>query len=350
MIFFSIGLPGPFAEWCDALLLRLVEHQFAHAQSAALNSLEELAQAAIKSRSLCLVACCRQPVGRLQNEIINSGLPFLIALSDPRAALRDLMDRSGLSLVDATRAAASSCTAMLGIAKAPKALVLRPGSLDHPLAAAAAIAGHLEIPVGSAELAGLVDQLTASQSGLDADPELAWLDHLPQRERAIVVGALGPYFASFADDELDRFVWEPDLFYTLTNPPSPTPTPILGPIDITGRVRFLVYGPFINLPPGSWSVDVVLAFSAEAAGMSFSLEVFAGAQLTHARLEVAGEQVIESRLHFVIGELIDQPIQIRVFNERAAFDGRLALGYVAITRQPALPEETRQRLAEVLKQ
>ena len=141
MIFFSIGLPGPFAEWCDALLLRLVEHQFAHAQSAAFNSLEEFAQAAIKSRSLCLVACCRQPVGRLQNEIINSGVPFLIALSDPRAALRDLIDRSGLSLVDATRAAASSCTAMLGIAKSPNALVLKPGSLDHPLVTAAAIAG-----------------------------------------------------------------------------------------------------------------------------------------------------------------------------------------------------------------
>jgi hypothetical protein len=350
MIFFSIGLPSRFAEWCDALLLRVVEHQFGHAQPAALNSLEELAQILIKSRSLCLVACCRQPVARLQNEIINSGRPFLVAFGDPRAALRDLIDRSGLSLVDATRAVASSCAAIRGIAKAPNALALRPGSLDDPLAAAAVIAEHLEIPVGLPELAALVDQGIASQSGLDAEPELAWLDDLPQHEGAIVIGALGPYFASFAGDELDRLVWEPELFYTLTNPPLPTPTPILGPIDITGRARCLVYGPYINLLPGSWFVDVVLGFSVEAAGMSFSLEVFAGAQLAHTRLQVTGEQVIESRLHVVIGELTDQPVQIRVFNEHAAFDGRLALGYIAITRQPTIPEETRQRLAEVLKQ
>ena len=60
--------------------------------------------------------------------------------------------------------------------------------------------------------------------------------------------------------------------------------------------------------------------------------------------------MVQSRLYFTIENSVDQAVQIRVFNERAAFDGRLALGYVAMTPQPTVPGETRERLAETLRQ
>ena len=41
---------------------------------------------------------------------------------------------------------------------------------------------------------------------------------------------------------------------------------------------------------------------------------------------------------------------LRIWTERSTFDGRLALGYVAITRQATIPDETRARLADVLQQ
>jgi hypothetical protein len=119
-------------------------------------------------------------------------------------------------------------------------------------------------------------------------------------------------------------------------------------VDITGRIRFLVYGPFINLPPGSWSARVVLGFSPEAAGMAYVVEVFAGTRLTHIRVEPGNEDVAEVNLHFSIDAYVDHAVQIRIYNERAAFDGRLALGYVTMTPHANVSSDTRDYLTTVL--
>src|SRR5262249_42639878 len=154
--------------------------------------------------------------------------------------------------------------------------------------------------------------------GVDERNDKNWSTELSERERSVVNGALEPYVAHFAGGELDGLVWEPELFYTTPDPPVPGLVTATGPIDITGRGRYLVYGPFINLPPGQWFVDVVIGFSAEAAGMGFMVEVFAGVQLAQTRIEVAGEQVVDARLYVAIGESIEQPVQIRLINERTA--------------------------------
>jgi hypothetical protein len=45
---------------------------------------------------------------------------------------------------------------------------------------------------------------------------------------------------------------------------------------------------------------------------------------------------------------IDHPVQIRIYNERAAFDGRLALGYVTMTPHANVSSNTRDYLTTVL--
>jgi hypothetical protein len=159
-------------------------------------------------------------------------------------------------------------------------------------------------------------------------------------------GALEPYI----ENTLERLVWEPELFYLCEEPIGSTLVAATRPIDLTGRPRIVVYGPFITLPPGGWSAEIVLGFSAEAAGMSFMVEVFAGTQLAYTRIEIGGEQIIETRVSFTIADSADQPVQIRIWSERSAFDGRLALGYVTMTPQTSIPEETRERLASILQQ
>ena len=350
MIFFSIGLPSRFAEWCDELVLHLVERQFGSAEAVALNGLEELAAAVIRARASNLVACCRQPVPRLQTEILQAERPFLVALGDPRAALQNLVTRSGFAIADAVRAVASSCAAMKTITKATNALVLTPADAQYLPETVTAVLRHYGIPCDSRELSLICEQLRQTDVELEATDIRAFEQHLSEQDHAVISGAVAPYVSYFTGGNLERLVWEPDLFYMSEEPAGPTLAPVTRPVELTGRVRFLVYGPFINLPPGTWSADVVLGFSAEAAGMAFNVEVFAGGQLAQTRFEVAGEQVLEARLYFTIGEAIDQPIQLRISNERAAFDGRLALGYVTITPQSSIPRETRERLENALRQ
>jgi hypothetical protein len=153
----------------------------------------------------------------------------------------------------------------------------------------------------------------------------------------------------FAGGDLETIVWEPDLFYVADDRPDAPRRPAIGPIDLTGRARFLVFGPYINLPPGPWSATIVAAFSAEAAGCSFIIEVAAGIQLAYERVQPTGEQVIETNLQFTIGNSVDQPVEIRIVIERAAFDGRMALGYVSLVPRSGVRVETQQQLIETLR-
>lgn len=350
MIFFSIGMPSRFAEWCDAVTSRIAEQGFALVERASINTLEELAIAVLRTRASHLVVCSRQPVVRLQTEIVQGERPFVVAIGDPRAALRNLSERAGYDVAGATRAVASSCAAMLSLTRAPGALLVSSGDAADSIAVAAAIADHFEVPTSRSELAVIVSELCVAGLTPDQDQDSAWWNGLAEREQAIVNGALLPYVSHLVSEaDLQPLVWEPELFYIFEDPPTSSLIPASRPVDITGRARVLVYGPFINLPPGSWLANVVLGFSIEAAGMSFVVEVFAGRQLSHTRVEPVDGQIFEVNLHFVIDNSVDQPVQIRVFNERPAFDGRLALGYVTMTPQAAIPLATRDRLATILR-
>lgn len=343
MILFSIGVPSRFTEWCDALIGRLAECSFGSVECIALNTIEELAAAVLKTRASHIVACSRRPVVRLQTEIIEAKRPFLVAIGDPCTALRNLAE--SYDVVEATRAVASSCAAMLALATAAGALVVSGGEAANPVEVAAAIADHFELSTSRSEIATIVSELYEAGITPDQVEDSAWWNALSDRQRAIVNGALLPYRPAA---DLKSLVWEPELFFIDHDPPTPTPVPAAGHVDITGRARFLVYGPYIDLPPGSWSATVVLGFSAEAAGMSFMVEAFAGRQLCCTRVEPSVEQIIEADLQFVIDNSIDQPLQIRIANERAAFDGRLALGLVTVAPKSAINSEIRDRLAAVL--
>jgi hypothetical protein len=350
MIFFSIGMPSRFAEWCDALTARLAEFSFGTVECTALNTLEELAIAVLKSGASHLIACSRQPVVRLQAEIVQGKRPFLIAVGDPRAALRNLSERAGYEVAGATRAVASSCAALQTLTRAPGALVVSSSDVADLIGLAAAIADHFKLPMSRSEIGAIVRELSEAGVTPDYDENDAWWNGLGEREQAIVNGALLPFVSHLVPDgELEPLIWEPELFYLFEDPPAASLIPANRPLDINGRARVLVYGPFINLPPGSWSANVILGFSAEAAGTSFIVEVFAGRQLSQTRVEPSAEQVVEANLHFVIDNSVDQPVQIRVFNERAVFDGRLALGYVTVAPQAAIPPEARDRLTAALR-
>jgi hypothetical protein len=166
----------------------------------------------------------------------------------------------------------------------------------------------------------------------------------------LVSGALAPYVRFFGrGGDLEPVVWAPDLFFATQNAADGLRVPARGAIDITGRARFLIFGPYINLAPGSWVATVALGFSAETSGMSFVIEIAAGTPLTHARVQPVGEQVIETNLSFTIPPSTDCPVEIRVVNERAAFDGRIALGHVRLAPRVGGQSETEQQLIAALR-
>jgi hypothetical protein len=59
MIFFSFGLPGSFADWCDAVTAQLAQCALGSAEIAALNTPEELTIAVIGTVKPHLIATSR---------------------------------------------------------------------------------------------------------------------------------------------------------------------------------------------------------------------------------------------------------------------------------------------------
>ncbi len=349
MIFFSVGLPGRFGEWCDAVTARLAQHALGAVEVVSLNTLDELALAMIRTGASHFVVCSRQLGGGVQTALSQAGRRFIAVLDEPRVALRDLALRPGYDLVAATRAVASSCASMSSYASLPEALVLSAadGGRD-PVAIATTIARHLELAVGDADIESVVSELRNEGIVYAPTEDDAWWDCLQEPERALVNGALSAYVEHFTGGDFGEITWERELFYLFEDPPAQELVAATRPVDITGRMRCLLYGPFINLPPGSWSARVILGFSAEAAGMSYVVEAFAGSQLNYVRIQPENKHVLEVNLHFSIDASVDHPIQIRIHNERAAFDGRMALGYVALTHEANVRNDARVYLTTVL--
>jgi hypothetical protein len=348
MIFFCIGFPSRFADWCDSVTLRLVQCALGSTELLSLNTVEELALAAIKIGASHLVVCSRQPAGRVAMVLAEANRRFIAVLDEPRAAVQDLVTRPGYDLVAATRAVASSCASILSYVSMPGGLVLSATRDGHdPVTTATAIARHLELSVGEAEIANIVEALRDEGIVPLRSDDDSWWDRLRESEHDVVNGALGAYVDYFFGGDLGKITWERELFFISDEFGATELVPATRPVDITGRIRFLVYGPFINLPPGSWSASVILGLSSEAVGMAYVVEVFAGMRLTHVRLEPENEGVVEVNLHFAIDGSTDQPVQIRIHTERPAFDGRLALGYVTMT-QANVRSDARTYLTTVL--
>jgi len=80
--------------------------------------------------------------------------------------------------------------------------------------------------------------------------------------------------------------------------------------------------------------------------MSYVVEVLTDTRLAHVRIEPGKQRFVEANLNFSLAE--PHMITIGVYIERAAFDGRLALGHVIVTPHAGPRAETRDYFASAL--
>ncbi len=338
MISLVTGLPGRFAEWCEVLTAELLRRALGQVEVNRANTLTEIFLNMLQSGALHGVVAASQPGGRLRRALVEAGRPFIVALEDPRAALADLVLRRGTEIATATRTVASSCAASLCFRETPGALVLRADrESSDPLSTAAAIARHLEIEIGDGEVADIVSSLRTDGVVVEPGDVAAWWNGLAPGQRSLAEGALGPYLDGLTANGPGPISWAPELFFVGDRPNEQ----VTGGLDITGRVRCLLRGPQILLPPGHWSLSLALHVSPEAAEHRFLLEVTAGAALSRTIIQPGDAGTIGADLTLMLEELPERPIDLALSNERPAFAGQLSLLHVTLTRQsPALATAT----------
>lgn len=337
MIVFSIGIPGHFADWCDAVVARIIRYLDPGSREIHGNSLEEIDEALSKSKISHAVVYAPKPKRALHALLKTAGTPFVVALDDPRRSVGYAMDRYQLALAPAMRIVCESCAAIadLPVPKVPLVLHAEHHGRDLVQTAMALIrhlcgieADPLKIfrQIGGNE--GAVGLPIAKQvRRIDNERLLEdWWGRFGEREQIIVDSAFASYAGFFMTQPFREITWCRELF-RLGDQPAVTA------IDVTGPARCLFYGPYMFLPSGPWTARIFLGFAIETTIPPLLIEVVTGNRVV-ARKSVHPNStgIFELTIDFTI-ENADVPVETRIFNERAAFDGRLALGYVVVAPQ-----------------
>jgi len=114
-----------------------------------------------------------------------------------------------------------------------------------------------------------------------------------------------------------RILWGPALFKTGPDLDHSCPDVI----DVTGRLRILVFGPMQFLTGGAWRLTVQFAVNGPAARYPYIVQFIHGDSLVEATVQPARSGTYEVSLdnHFAL----DAVAALRLWLGRAAFDGDL---------------------------
>jgi hypothetical protein len=146
----------------------------------------------------------------------------------------------------------------------------------------------------------------------------------------MVDGALAAYAGAFSGSGTGRIVWTRDLFIVASDP-GKSPTEVLDVSHVSGDDRFLIYGPYIQLPPGSWTARVLLGLSRDAAGYTFVVDAYAGKRLANSSFQPLHGGVFAPEITFSIDEANGPGLEIRVLVGSDNAKGQLAFGKVVLS-------------------
>ena len=353
-----VGLPGDLTNICCNICLDLlgasgrsaflvdVDASSASSQSE-LGSLGSLADHLIKADFDVALAISRRADKAFSDSLLRSARPFLLVLEDPRRAFLAMYGCGAQAdFQNAIRSAALSSACMVDLVPAPHAvkashatLLSDPTSFARLCLAFLGIeAGRLPVADAAAIVRNHLQAGSLSERSEDVQTELS--RQLDEESSLAVQGALSEYWSAFQGAPLGTVVATRVLFYS-SETSAPLKTPV---IDASGRARCLAFGPYLNLPAGSWTLRLVLAFSSELAGKAFTLDVTrAGAAATEELGRISFQAVVGRYVAQVTFEHVEptKALEFRLFIDNAAFDGQVSVGYAELGR---LRDQTGEKL------
>jgi len=317
MIFFVVGLPDYFTNWCERFVAVLAAGSGAPAEILHANLPREICRQMLEHGAVGskIVLSINQPGGRLRAALAESQRPYLVILDNPINALCELICDKGQRFDAALRLAASSAAATVGCTFDRHAMVLRNRPRDDDVhGLCTAIAHHMEMPCTEAMLEWAVE----AWKNFSHDRVYEWRENLDVVQRRVTQGVLGAFIHS-EPNVPSRFYWPPCLFV------GPNGASLENVVDITGRARNLITGPGLTLPPGAWRLVLELAFFGGALEHNFKVSVCAGKVLSTARVLPSHEGGLNVAVDFQIDHSVDDPVTVEISLDRAAFDGTIEL-------------------------
>lgn len=106
--------------------------------------------------------------------------------------------------------------------------------------------------------------------------------------------------------------------------------PQTGRLDVTGRPRFLVTGPYINMPAGTWQAKISLSFSHDVSNRRFRIDW--GGIETYASYEFCPGRSGEFSITLEHCWIESAPAELRILVLEGVFHGDIVFGGAVVSR------------------
>lgn len=330
-VFGSAGSVGEFALRTVTVLAETAvgPHELIHANAA-----NDFSAAWHNRKSDNVIAFSDSPDARLVQLFSHADIPCSVFIEPGHSIVASVWEISGKDLWP-MRIREASLAALHDLILSPAAMLVRSDarlSLEKLLRG---LAAHYRLPMTDDKLAQALARLGPKTRG---DDELVSVPCLSLPEGHIVPDSrwreyLSLVFEGFAPllerQRVDSLKWPREVLLAANGD---TSGPLMKPIDLTGPARTLVWGPYLNLPTGRWSVQPTIACSRNPAGCRMAVDVYTDSILAASEFVLPEEGTYTFELVFDVAEP-RQAMELRFFLREGMIDGLFDLLSIGLARR-----------------
>ncbi len=354
MLYPVLGLAGHFTAWCRVVVYELAKPLGRVEDAENLpGGLADIGKSLLSSGADHLVFSAGRPDLELVASIRESGRAFLYPVADPRRAVLHMIKVGKLDHLLAVRLLSGDCSCLAGLVDAPNCVRLElRDALQDPVGAIWKIATAFNIEASDAEVRSVLaktrDILTKAvdpEEGGD-DPRSALIEECGETLGASIDYLMSGFEPALLGEPNASLIITRDFFLAGDPPHDHVTTPL----DMTGRARFLVFGPYMHIPAGDWSVRFVVAFSSEAQGTLCAVDIGASDgpayhELGRSSFTISAKGRMEITMNFEHKDPLTS-IQVRLATEKAVFDGKIAVGFAEFRKRLPQADEDLNQLSD----
>ncbi len=280
------------------------------------------------------------PGRRIADAVAGTTIPVVAVLDDPVDSVRFTKAAAGTDVLNALRLSTSCAAANHVLPNNSAVTLVHRAFQGSALEIVALVVEHLRLDLEPINLqalieafAGPIDAPWRLETALERRvPHYVRLDHLADTitadEAMLARQVLSPMVLGAISHDIGIITWPSKVFLSGDKPNEVAPAVA----DVTGAARIIYYGPYFHLPPGTWQVRLLLAFSMEARGTPFRLTFYCDNKaIAKVLLRPSDGGAFEGTFTMQHHDP-EHNIEVHFMNDEGTIEGHMALGQVTFSR------------------
>jgi hypothetical protein len=322
------GPPCPMSVWGANLVRAVVESATGKAELIAASSVDELRKV-WKSSEITSILYADWPEAPIVDVFLRGRAPIFVFLENEHEIVGYCMRERNCSALAAVRRVTQSMSTLHDLfARSNVFVIHRPGGQERCSEIVKYVREIMSLP-GAVLLTGYDSSVNeALRRSITFVEEIKFFRRsAPQNELDLVSWAVSPLFTAINGMPADNIEWPGYVFLQADKPD----TPLNGPIDLTGRARHIIYGPYLHLPRGRWMATAEFIVRGNYSGNELLADIAIGQEVTAAVAPLPERGAFTFDIGFEVTEPRN-PIEIRLAIKRGAIEGSLELLRVVLKR------------------